>query len=144
MRKLRIYKKQIKTYTLIIILAAILGYASLLVFKKLNTKEIPDEEIHVVAESEYKEAMFTPEQMYKFIEEGSWPGQYEEEIKKIVINWYDYYSKETPYKTHFGEELNYKEYQKIHDEYYLSGDDNITLFRLLVVANKEWFHVTIN
>lgn len=138
-RSIKIYKKQIRNYTIMVIVSAILGYGALIVYENHDNKEVKIDETKIAIEPSYKEAKFTPEEMYKFIEEGSWPGIYTEDIKEIAINWYDYYSKDTPFRTCFGEEINYDMYQKFHNKYYTPNGDNETYYHLVLMSNKEWF-----
>lgn len=144
-RTIKIYKKPIRNYTIMVIVSAILGYGALIVYENHDNKEVKIDETKIAIEPSYKEAKFTPEEMYKFIEEGSWPGIYTEDIKEIVINWYDYYSKDTPFRTHFGEELTYNEYKKLQYEFYKKNNsDGEVLFWNIVSWGKDQFYGIIN
>ncbi len=82
-----------------------------------------------------KTTKYTPKEIYGFIEEKSWPNT--NEFYDIIINWYDYYPKTTPFITSWGKRLSYEEYEKIRREYYKISSKK--LFKLLLSSSKDNF-----
>lgn len=98
-------------------------------FKNNNEHNHQNNYIAITKTTKYK-----AEDIYKFMQNKSWPNT--EELHDIILNWYDYYPKNTPFITSWGEYLNYEEYEKIKQYY---NHDSKKLFRLLLSSSKDNF-----
>ena len=117
-------------------IAVILCLGSILIInnnKAENKNNCNDTEIKTL-----KEAKYTPEEMLAFFKGEDTPDDMEA-YYDIILNWYDYYSKDTVFINRKGELYSYDEYMKIKAE-----RSEYSIKMSLPVVSKDFFITTLN
>lgn len=114
----------------LLIVFIIIGSFTLKIYKSKNDNNSMSkkEEQEVLKKSKY-----TPDEMLGFFKGEANPNDLEA-YYDIILNWYDYYSKDTLFINKLGEVYSYDEYMKIRKEY---GDYAIKTS--LPVVQKDFY-----
>ncbi len=103
------HKRNIIIIIGVIVLAIIIGLGLATGLKEKDNKKIYSSPTSI--KSDLKESKYSLDEMYSYIKSNSRPN--DKEFKEIIFNWYDYFSKDTPFMNYFGETYNYQEYTDI-------------------------------
>lgn len=129
MKKKRIYFVIIFLLFIVVSITLVLHYNKNNNIEKINNSQ---EEVFIL-----KDAKYTPEEMLSFFKGESSPDDMDA-YYDIILNWYDYYSKDTLFINRKGDVYSYEEYMKIkkyRSEYFIKTS--------LPIISKDFLIVTL-
>ena len=108
-------KYKIIIVVLIIIIIALMAYIVVNAISNQNN-DLAINNDNQGEQTKLKEAKYTPDEMLSFFKGESSPDDMEH-YYDIILNWYDYYPKDTLFINRYSEKYTYDEYMLLRDRY---------------------------